>query len=188
MLLRFLKRLRQQVILLAIVALVLVAAYVSAGRQFMPAVARYSSFFESQITTLTGVPVSIQSLTGSFQGFNPIIRVNGLRILVGGDSDQFTGPEASALVFDSATLIVDIPQSIWQRRWVFEGFVIETLEVNIKQLESGQWQFSGLDIAGDAALDLDAIYQSFLGVSSLNLRNVKINVSTKNGSSFTFIN
>ena len=188
MLLKFLKRLRQQVILLVIVALVLVAAYVSAGRLFMPAIARYSSFFESQITTLTGVPASIQSLTGSFQGFNPIIRVNGLRILVGGDSDQFTGPEASALVFDSATLIVDIPQSIWQRRWVFEGFVIETLEVNIKQLESGQWQFSGLDIAGDAALDLDAIYQSFLGVSSLNLRNVKINVSTKNGSSFSFIN
>lgn len=188
MLLKFLKKLRQQVILLVIVVLVLMAVYVSAGRQFMPVVARYSSFFESQITALTGVPVSIQSLTGSFQSFNPIIRVDGLSILLGENSDQFSDSEASALVFDSATLILDIPQSIWQRRWVLEGFVIETLEVNIEQLDSGQWQISGLDLAVDAPLDLDTIYQSFLSISSLNLRNMKMNVSTRNGSNFSFIN
>ena len=64
------------------VALVLVAAYVSAGRQFMPAVSRYVSFFEEQFFERSGIPISVESLVGDFDGFNPILHVNGMTLLI----------------------------------------------------------------------------------------------------------
>lgn len=182
------KKIYQQVVLLLVVALVLVAAYVSAGRQFMPAVSRYGSFLENQIFELTGVPVSIDSLTGSFQGFNPVIRVNGLSLLVGEDAPQRSDPAASALVFDSATLIVNMPRSIWQRRWVLEDFVIESLDIDVEQTPAGNWQLSGLSMGGDGNADLNSLYQSFQRVSRLNLRNVAINVRSNTGAAFRFVN
>ncbi|MCH7816254.1 MAG: hypothetical protein IIC60_06765 [Proteobacteria bacterium] len=183
-----LKKIRQQVMMLLVVALVLTAAYVSAGRQFMPAVSGYTAFFEEQIFALTGLPVSIESVTGSFEGFNPIIRVNGLSLLVPDGQIQIANPAASALGFNSALLIVDIPRSLWQRRWVLEDFVVETLEINVEQTESGGWQLSGLSIANGASVDLNSIYQSLMRVSRLDLRNVAINIKTQDGNTFSFNN
>ena len=53
---------------LLIVGIVALAAYVSAGRQFMPAVADYTQFVEEKVFELTGLPVNIASLTGVFLG------------------------------------------------------------------------------------------------------------------------
>ena len=59
MLSSILKKIRQQLVLMLAVALVLVAAYVSAGRQFMPAVSGYVAFFEEQVLERSGVPISV---------------------------------------------------------------------------------------------------------------------------------
>ena len=56
----------------------MVAAYVSIGREFMPAVSGYTSFFEGQIYESTGLPVQIDSISGSFDGFNPVLQLNNL--------------------------------------------------------------------------------------------------------------
>ncbi|MDP6652442.1 MAG: DUF3971 domain-containing protein, partial [Gammaproteobacteria bacterium] len=180
------KRLYQQLLLLVVVSLVLIAAYVSAGRQFMPAVSDYAGFFEEQIYELTGVPVSIQSLTGSFEGFNPSIRVNGLRLQVGNEQQSLS--EASALEFESASLRVDIPRSIWQRRWVLDDFVIETLEIDVEQTAEGNWQLSGMSLGGAENASLDNLFQTFQRVSTLNLHNVAINVQTNTSNRFTLGN
>ncbi|HAJ75433.1 MAG TPA: hypothetical protein DCM64_03160, partial [Gammaproteobacteria bacterium] len=183
---KILKRLYQQLLLLVVVSLVLIAAYVSAGRQFMPAVSGYAEFFEEQIYELTGVPVSIQSLTGSFEGFNPSIQVNGLRLQVA--NEQQRPSEASALVFESASLRVDIPRSIWQRRWVLADFVIESLEIDVEQTAEGAWQLSGVNLGGTGTASLDNLFQTFQRFSTLNLRNVAINVQTNTANSFTLEN
>ena len=180
------KRLYQQLLLLVVVSLILIAAYVSAGRQFMPAVSGYTGFFEEQIYELTGVPVSIQSLTGSFEGFNPSIRINGLRLLVGNEPQLLS--EASALEFESASVSVDIPRSIWQRRWVLDDFVIETLEIDVEQTAEGIWQLSGMSLGGAENASVDNLFQTFQRITTLNLRNVTINVQTNTGNSFTLGN
>ncbi len=180
------KRLYQQLLLLVVVSLILIAAYVSAGRQFMPAVSGYTGFFEEQIYELTGVPVSIQSLTGSFEGFNPSIRINGLHLLVGNEPQLLS--EASALEFESASVSVDIPRSIWQRRWVLDDFVIETLEIDVEQTAEGIWQLSGMSLGGAENASVDNLFQTFQRITTLNLRNVTINVQTNTGNSFTLGN
>ena len=185
MLATILQKIMQQLIMLVVVSVVLLAAYVSIGRQFMPAVSGYAGFLEEQILESSGIPVAIDSLTGSFSGFNPVINIDGLRLAVADDihPDEIA---SSALYFDSATIIVDMAQSIWQRRWVLEDFVVESLELDLQQNSNGGWQLSGVDVSGENPVDLDTLYQTFLSFNRLNLRNVVINVNTMSGESFIF--
>lgn len=67
------KKLYEQLLLLLIVALIALAAYVSLGRQFMPAISSYTAFLEEQIAQRTGLPVAIGSVAGEFSGFNPVL-------------------------------------------------------------------------------------------------------------------
>lgn len=182
-----LKKIVQQLVLLFVVGLVLLAAYVSAGRQFMPAISRYSEFLENQIFDATGIAVEVDSLTGSFTGFNPVIQINGLTLAVTDDSGDEEDPD-HALDFERATIIVDIPRSIWQRRWVLEDFVIDSLELDVEQSAAGAWQLSGVTPAGDAPLDPNALYQTFQRFTRLDLRNVVINVRARTGEQFSFTN
>lgn len=184
MLLKILKILRQQLIWLFVVVLVLLAAYVSVGRQFMPAVSRYAEFFEKQIFESTGLPVNIVELTGSFEGFNPSLQVTGFNLLVNEDSAS----DGSAFVFDRANLVIDIPRSILQGRWVIAEFLVEGLAIDAVQAESGEWQLNSLNFGGDGELNLDTLYQSFLQVSQLNLSNVRVDLTTKSQHTFSFSN
>lgn len=185
MLATILQKILQQLIMLVVVSIVLLAAYVSAGRQFMPAISGYADFLEEQILENSGIPVAIDSLTGSFSGFNPVISIDGLRLAV--DDDVHPDEVASnALYFDSATIIVDMAQSVWQRRWVLEEFVVESLELDLQQNANGGWQLSGVDVSGDEPVNLDTLYQTFLSFNRLDLRNVVINVNTMSGQSFIF--
>ena len=154
----------------------------------MPGVSNYASFFEDQIFKLTGLPVSIESLTGDFEGFNPSIRISGLQLLVGSDQNRFPSNDTSALIFDSATIIIDIPRSLQQLRWVLSDFVVETLEVDVEQTVQGNWQLSGTSLAGDRGINLETFFDAFQRVSTLNLRNVVVNVETNLGNSFTLGN
>ena len=106
---------RRQFLLLLVVSISLLAAYVSAGRQFMPAISGYSEFFENQIFEITGVPVLVESLQGGFIGFNPVIEVNGLSMHVAVGSN-LSGAEQRALFFDRGSVVVDMARSIWQQR------------------------------------------------------------------------
>ena len=178
-----LKKVYQQLLLLVVVAVVLLAAYVSAGRQFTPAISRYASFLEEQIQQSTGIPVSVESLTGSFSGFNPVVQIDGLQLAV---SEELPG---SALRFARAKIIVDMPRSVWQRRWVLEEFVIESLAVDISQNTDGSWQLTGVNAAGGSdPVDLNSLYQIFLSFTHLDLTDVGINVLTRSGDRLSLVN
>ena len=186
MLAKALKKIRQRLSLFLMVAIVLLAAYVSIGRQFMPAVAGYTRFFEEQITALIGVPVRIDSVSGSFQGFNPALTISGLRLRVA--SADVIGPELESLYFESAKVIVDVPRSIWRRQWVLEDFSVESLEINLVQDTEGAWQLQGVSLGGGGVVDLAKVYESFLGISRLDMEQVQINAQTNSGVRYRFSN
>jgi len=185
MFLTIFKRIFQQLLLLILVSVILLAAYVSVGRLFMPAISGYVDAFEETIMEYTGVPVSVNSLTGSFQGFNPQVRVNGLRLLVG---EAIEDENASALVFDNASVTFDISRSIWERRWTLEDFIVETLDINLEQSGEGEWLLAGIENSGDTELNVEDLFRALRSVSFLNLRNVNINFETNRGTSFSLRN
>ena len=180
-----LQKLYRHITLLVVVAVVMVAAYVSIGREFMPAVSRYTAFFEGQIYDSTGLPVQIDSISGSFDGFNPILQLNDLSLLLGGDSEQAND---SVLQMGSAHIVVDMPRSLWERRWVLQEFTIDGLAFNLLQNEQGVWQVAGLGGSGSDNIDLETLYQAFLSVSRLDLGSMVINARNQAGELFTIEN
>ncbi len=188
MLKRILKKLQQQVVWVLVAALLLLATYVSIGREFMPVVSRYADFFEDQIAAITGLPVNVDSLTGNFQGFNPSVRINGLRILVDADLASTATDVSSALEAQQAFLEIDVLRSIWQRRWVFEQFLVEGLALEVEQTEAGNWQLHDLNLSGAGDVDPAALYQALLRVTRLDLRDVQVNLTTRNQNSIQIAN
>ncbi len=186
MLSRLLKKIYQQLVLLVVVALVLAAAYVSIGRQFMPAIAGYQDFLEQQLLSSTGLTVDIESLSGEFQDFNPVISINGLSLLVGEETGNAL--QASPVHFNRATIVVDVLQSIWQRRWVLGEFTVEQLELSVVQDEDGRWQLGNMAATGEQTIDAAELYQALQRVSRLDLRDVVINVENRLGEAFRFSN
>lgn len=188
MLKRVLEKLRQKVVWVLVVALLLLATYVSIGREFMPVVSRYADFFEDQIAAITGLPVNVDSLTGDFQGFNPSVRLNGLRILVDADPDSTATNLSSALEARQAFLEIDVMRSIWQRRWVFGQFLVEGLALEVEQTEEGRWQLHDVNLSGAGDVDPAALYQALLRVARLDLRDVQVNLTTRNRNSIQIAN
>ena len=170
---------------LMVIFAVLLTVYIVGGRIVMSIVSGDASYFESRIIEYTGVPVSVDSLTGSFDGINPRLRVDGLRLLVGAPIDD---GNASALVFDSATIALDVQRSLLERRWILEDFTVETLEIIVEQSSDGYWRLAGVDNGNGAALDLDELFQSLRRISYLNLRNVGIRFVTNQGATFSLSN
>ena len=177
----FLKKLYEHLLLLLIVALIALAAYVSLGRQFMPAISSYTSFLEEQIAQRTGLPATIGSVSGDFFGFNPIVSLTDLQLAI----DEIS--EAPALEFAEARIAVDVGRSIWQRRWVLDEFVIRNLLIDLTQNADGAWQLSGAAAHGsDDPFDLNTLYQTFLSFNQLELQGVTINIHPRDGDSFSF--
>lgn len=186
MFLRLLKKIYQQLILLVVVALVLVAAYVSLGRQFMPAISAYSDFLEEQIYASTGLAVNIESLSGEFQGFNPVINISGLSLLVG--EDAVVAEQSAPLNFDRAMIVVDVMRSIWQRRWVLDEFLVERLALSVVQDESGSWQLGSVAASEAGTIRPADLYQALQRVTRLDLREVVVDVENRQGDSSRFSN
>ena len=178
---------RRQFLLLLVVSISLLAAYVSAGRQFMPAISGYSEFFENQIFEITGVPVLVESLQGGFIGFNPVIEVNGLSMQVAVGSN-LSGAEQRALFFDRGSVVVDMARSIWQQRWVLREFVVERLELELAQTSDGGWLLGDIAMQGDSGIDPNTLFQAFMNVAQLDLLDVVVNVRTRSGEQLRFVN
>lgn len=181
---KFFKKLRQQTVIVIVVAVVLLAAYVSLGRQFMPVVSQYTEFFEQQLSSVAGVPVSIDKLTGSFSGFNPILQIDGLNLNVSDSSESSELASAGALFFSSATIVLDVPMSIWRRQWVLEDFRVESLEINVEQAANGNWRLQGM--SGAQSMELATVYDVLLRISRLDMAGVSVNIETQSGDQFRF--
>jgi len=163
-----------------VVLIILLAVALSLGRGFIPSVARYKHVLEEQIYEATGLPVAVNSLSGSFQGFNPTIEISDLQLLVP-DGGSLSSEQATAMGVANATIVLNIGQTIWQRRWVLEDFLINDLDIEFDQDSSGRWQLKGMRSGGQVNVDLSAIYSTLRRVSRLSLTNLSINLHTAAG-------
>jgi uncharacterized protein (TIGR02099 family) len=183
---RIFKKLRQQTVIFIVVAVVLMAAYVSIGREFMPAVSQYTEFFEQQLSAVAGIPVSIEKITGSFSGFNPILQIEGLNLKVNDGQESDQQGSAGALYFSSATIVLDVPMSIWRREWVLQDFRVENLEMNVEQTTNGSWKLQGMSVDREQSIELATVYDALLRISRLDMSGVGVNIETQNGERFRF--
>ncbi|MFM1896645.1 MAG: hypothetical protein RLZZ385_1719 [Pseudomonadota bacterium] len=186
MLITLLKKIGQQATLVLVVLLLLFAAYLSIGRQFFPAISRYKSQLEAQLYQAVGVPIAIDALGGYFEGFSPAISIDGLRIVLPNEEtaadDAGVEPEPdSVLQLSHATVIIDVLASLAQRELVIGNFLIDGLDMQAMQDESGNWQLRGVTMAAGPGMSLEDVFDAMKRVARLELGNLSITLQTAQG-------
>ena len=184
-----LKTLARQLVMIVSVILILFAAYLSIGRQFMPAIANYKEQVEQRLTDTLGVPVSIESLTGYFENINPAIEIQGLRFDVL-EPDSLADPGRQGLEFERATIVLNVVETIRQRQVVLENFVVQGLDIAVSRTEAGSWELSGISLEGqgEGVLDLDVAYDTIQRVDRLELTDLSVELRLNNGNFTQFNN
>ena len=87
-----------------------------------------------------------------------------------GASASIQNENDSALVFDNATIVLDVC-TILERRWILDDFTVETLEIVVEQSTDGRWRLAGLIVEEEMNSTFQS-FQSLRRISYLNLSNV----------------
>jgi len=122
---------------------VLVALYVSLGRELVPLVAEYRADVESKAEQALGLPVHVGALEGRWSGLAPVLRVRDLQL----------GEGAAALRLDDVKVVPDLWASLTAREVRLARIELGGLQLILREDEQGGWALEGLPKKDDAPLD-----------------------------------
>ncbi|MBC3436345.1 TIGR02099 family protein [Pseudomonas sp. BW16M2] len=122
---------------------VLVALYVSLGRQLVPLVAEYRADAELKAEQALGMPVHVGALEGRWSGLAPVLRVRDLQL----------GEGKAALRLDDVKLVPDLWASLKAREVRLARIQLSGLQLILRESEQGAWTLEGLPQKDDAPLD-----------------------------------
>ncbi|QCI14483.1 TIGR02099 family protein [Pseudomonas putida] len=122
---------------------VIVALYVSLGRQLVPLVAEYRADVEAKAEQALGLPVHIGALEGRWSGLVPVLRLRDLQL----------GEGASALRLDDVRAVPDLWASLMAREVRLAHIQLSGLQLIAREDEQGGWSLEGLPKKDDAPLD-----------------------------------
>ncbi|MDT8427514.1 MAG: YhdP family protein [Pseudomonadales bacterium] len=158
----------RQLFMLAAFLLVVLAVYVSVGRQLMPMLGDYKSRVETELSARLGLPIQLGQVSGSWNRLNPGISMEQVQLSVPGE-DQLT-----PLMIEQFDLELDVLSSLQQRRLVLSHMTIGAASLRLQQQESGIWQLAGVDagavvLTAAQALELVSRFEH-IEFSDLNLQ------------------
>lgn len=169
---RWLKRTLDGLIVLLVVWLLLVAGYVSLGRQFVPAVADYQVELLDWIQEKSGRYILLDQLEGQMQGAQPVLKLHGLQV------HADASPHSPVLfALEDVTARVNVWSSLWQRRLVMDALQIEGLALELVEDSEGRWQLFGLGDREVSETGLDDALEVLLGQRRITLLDTRIQIS-----------
>ncbi|RON18051.1 TIGR02099 family protein [Pseudomonas brassicacearum] len=144
---------------LCALVLVLMALYVSLGRELTPLVAEYRVDVETKATEALGMPLQIGKLEGNWSGFAPILLAH----------DVTVGEGANALHLDQVRAVPDIWQSLLARQVRIAHLELNGLKISLKEGDDGQWALEGLPVQKDQPLDPEQLLNRMQMVQQLSV-------------------
>ena len=123
--------------------LVLMALYVSLGRELTPLVAEYRAEIETKAATALGMPLHIGELEGRWRGLAPILLAH----------DVMVGEGTNALRLDQVRAVPDLWASLLAREVRIAHLELSGLKISLKEGPDGQWALEGLPVQDDQPLD-----------------------------------
>ncbi|MBZ9783846.1 TIGR02099 family protein [Pseudomonas sp. REP124] len=124
---------------LCALVLVLMALYVSLGRELAPLVAEYRTEVETRATEALGMPLQIGELKGSWSGFAPIVSAH----------DVTVGEGANALHLENVRAVPDLWASLMAREIRIAHLALNGLKISLKEGDDGEWALEGLPVVKD---------------------------------------
>lgn len=147
--------------------LVLLALYVSLGRQLLPLVGDYRPELVAKAGQALGMPVSIGRLEGAWSGLAPV--------LVAGEVTLGSGP--AALHLERVRVVPAIWRSLVNWRPQIDTLQVEGLQLTLEQGEDGQWALQGLPKPhDDTPLDPGRAFASLRQLGELNVLDSQLTV------------
>lgn len=153
-------------LLLLAVLLMLVALYVSIGRQFTPLVAEYREEIQQQLQQRLQQNIQIEQLTGGWRGFSPLLEARNVTI----------GEGADALQVETLHIQPDVIASLLSRELRLKALTLKGLQVHLHEKQTGQWVLQGLQLDGveQAAFHLNDLLLRLQQVGQLSVLNSRV--------------
>lgn len=145
--------------------IVIVALAISGLRLALPQLDRIKQPLVDKIQSMTGVPVSLSQIHGSWQTFGPTLEIRNLAL---------TLPDSSSKV-ERVTLALDVWQSLLHLRWQFRNLTFYNLQLDLNSTLGGGSD-KGKNIGANRISDI------FLRqVDHFDLRDSRISFLTPSG-------
>ncbi len=143
---------------------VLVALYVSLGRELVPLVAEYRAEVEQKAEAALGMPVHIGALEGRWSGLAPVLRVRDVQL----------GEGAGALRLDEVKVVPDLWASLMQRQVRLAQVELGGLQLNLHEDENGHWSLKGLPVQDDQPLDVQQLLERSQVVAKVSVLDSQV--------------
>ncbi|EJM25066.1 TIGR02099 family protein [Pseudomonas sp. GM21] len=144
---------------LCALVLVLMALYVSLGRELTPLVAEYTTEAETKASEALGMPLKIGKLEGNWSGFAPILLAH----------DVTVGEGANALRLDQVRAVPDMLESLLTRQLRIAHLELNGLKISLKEGDDGKWALEGLPVQQDQPLDPEQLLNRLQMVQQLSV-------------------
>ncbi len=149
---------------LCALVLVLMALYVSLGRELTPLVAEYRAEVESKAAAALGMPMHIGELEGNWRGFAPILLAH----------DVMVGEGANALRLDQVRAVPDLWASLLAREVRIDHLELSGLKISLKEGEDGKWALEGFPVQQDQPLDPEQLLNRMQRVQRLSVLDSQV--------------
>lgn len=161
--------------------LVLLALYVSLGRELAPELARYHLEIEQAASQALGKPVRVGKIQGAWQGLAPLLVLEDISL----------GDQASALHLAQLKVVPALWRSIWSGRPQLAAIEISGLALELREQADGRWQVQGMESpAHGASADWPQLFTALLAVPQINLVDSRLLLEPlkQKPLSFTYLN
>jgi uncharacterized protein (TIGR02099 family) len=149
---------------LCALVLVLMALYVSLGRELAPLVAEYRAEVEDKAGAALGMPLHIGELEGNWSGFAPILLAH----------DVMVGEGANSLRLDQVRAVPDLWASLLAREVRIAHLELNGLKISLKEGEDGHWALEGLPVQQDQPLDPEQLLNRMQMVQQLSILDSQV--------------
>lgn len=167
----------------AVLLLMLLALYVSVGRELTPLVAEYQGEIEARAQQALGMPVRIGRLSGGWQHFAPVLLVH----------DVSLGDQAGALHLEQVRVIPDVLGSLLAGQIILADLQVEGLRISLREGLDGQWSLEGVPARAQddsAGFSPEAVLVGLQHVGWLSLLDSQITLQPQGQAplSLTYVN
>ncbi|WP_339527044.1 YhdP family protein [Pseudomonas sp. EL_65y_Pfl2_R96] len=149
---------------LCALVLVLMALFVSLGRELTPLVAEYRADVEAKASDVLGMRLRIGALEGNWSGLAPILLAH----------DVMVGEGSNALRLDQVRAVPDLWASLLAREVRIAHLELSGLKISLKEGEDGHWALEGLPVQQDQPFDPEQLLNRMQTVQQLSVLDSQV--------------
>ena len=161
-----LKYIVHKIWLITLLALVLVAVYVSLGRVMLPRLHQYQEPIKTYLSEKMGSPVYFEQLQGAWQGFQPALSLRHFSIQTSTQTEPFKLREL--------VIRLDVWQSMLQWQPVFSTISLEGMALRLRRNEGGQWQLEDTETRASAENSTAQLVALLLAQGKVQIRDAQL--------------